>query len=140
VLITLQGAESPCSRRIGVIGALVLSFHPKPSGRAAAEGFSPTPPRAHWIGSEFLGCIGAWGVCIVKCTPLTIVLMHTPVDHFNDHPRQKNLNAHPFQKLSIHTPVDRFNAHPKKGCSVHTPRKNRYHMVGHKEKLESLAY
>jgi len=37
------------------------------SGRAAAEGFSPTPPRAHWIGPEF-HCHFE-GSALVKCTP-----------------------------------------------------------------------
>jgi len=61
-------------------------------GRAAAEGFNPTPPRAHWTGPEShgfgQGCSFklATGVCIVKYTPLTIDSMHTPADNFNAHP------------------------------------------------------
>ena len=77
VLITPKGAESPGSLRLGVMGVLVFSFHPRPSGRTVAEDFSPTPPRVHWIGPEFHGCIG---VCIGK---------HAPNHSFND-----SFNAH----------------------------------------------
>ena len=56
VLLTPEGAESPGSGRIGVIDRCVGFFlHLRPLGRAAAEGFSPTPPRAHWIGPELCG-------------------------------------------------------------------------------------
>ena len=48
-------------------------FHPRPSGRAAAEG---TPQRAHWIGPEFHGCIGVWVVFI----GMWIVGVHWGVD------------------------------------------------------------
>jgi len=77
LLITPKGAESPGSLRLGVMGVLVFSFHPRPSGRTVAEDFSPTPPRVHWIGPEFHGCIG---VCISK---------HAPNHSFND-----SFNAH----------------------------------------------
>jgi len=95
-----------------------IFFDPRPS---AAEGFSPTPPRAHWIGPEFHGfgegcafklatgvCIGSTplhsnahpcitnaGVCVgCICTPPSIVAMHIlPI-------------------ISMHTPVGSFDAHP----------------------------
>jgi len=45
--------------------------------------FYPTPPCANWIGPEFHGCIGVWGVCIVKenAHPCTndYKPMHTPL-------------------------------------------------------------
>jgi len=52
VLITFKGAESPGSRRIGVVGALVNFFPPETVG---ARGGGPMSPRLHWIGPELCG-------------------------------------------------------------------------------------
>jgi len=35
-------------------------------GRAAAEGFSPTSPRAHWIGPELCGCSNSSCCCVLS--------------------------------------------------------------------------